>query len=117
VLDFQRLIWKQFNHHCKKVLLGLKKLGEGGRNGKNFLSLQGYWQGCWKLQYNLILESSYSKRHSNMKMLFLFRWKHIKPPKNYNHKYNFFTIFFFDNGTSHLGFYLFLSIFYYLNLI
>jgi len=26
-----------FEHHCKKILLELKDLGKGGREGKNYL--------------------------------------------------------------------------------
>jgi hypothetical protein len=37
------------------------------------------------------------------------RWKHIKPTKNYKHKYNIYAINFGGNiWTSHLGLFLFI---------
>jgi hypothetical protein len=44
---FQKLVWRLFKCHCKKILLVLKNWGRD--NGKMFVSLNGYQQGCSKL--------------------------------------------------------------------
>jgi hypothetical protein len=73
-VGFSKVSLKEAQSSLYKTITWTKKSRKGGQNGKNHVSLQGCLLRCWGFQWKLglLLESSYSKKHYNIKMQFLF---------------------------------------------